>query len=104
MPHMPCNGGVNYCPANTAPMGCKHFPYGCGVMRNGKPAPKPHPEPKPTPTPTPTPTPHPTPTPIPTPNPNQCPSVALLEWKIAEARGEPRRHPQPGDGAAGCTG
>ena len=34
---MPCNGGVSYCPANTAlgHMGCKHFPYGCGVMRNG---------------------------------------------------------------------
>ena len=35
LPHMPCNGGTSYCPANTAPMGCKHFPYGCGVMRNG---------------------------------------------------------------------
>ena len=37
LPHMPCNGGVNYCPTNTAlgHMGCKHFPYGCGVMRNG---------------------------------------------------------------------
>ena len=42
LPHMPCNGGVSYCPANTAlggHMGCKHFPYGCGVMRNGKPKP-----------------------------------------------------------------
>ena len=32
---MPCNGGTSYCAANTARMGCRHFPYGCGVMRNG---------------------------------------------------------------------